>query len=102
MMDSTAFDGGERRRMNKKQLRHVLDTIAVMFPDAHCELNHSNPFELTIAVLLSAQCTDETVNKVTSTLFSKYRNPEDYISVPQSETKLHSPKEGRTRLGRRY
>lgn len=71
--------------MNKKQLRHVLDTIGVMFPDAHCELNHSNPFELTIAVLLSAQCTDETVNKVTSTLFSKYRNPEDYISVPQSE-----------------
>lgn len=71
--------------MNKKQLRHVLDTIGIMFPDAHCELNHSNPFELTIAVLLSAQCTDETVNKVTSTLFQKYRNPEDYIQAPLSE-----------------
>jgi endonuclease III len=71
--------------MNKKQLRHVLDTIGVMFPDAHCELNHSNPFELTIAVLLSAQCTDETVNKVTATLFLKYQTPEDYISVPLSE-----------------
>lgn len=71
--------------MNKKQLRHILDTIAGMFPDAHCELNHSNPFELTIAVLLSAQCTDETVNKVTATLFQKYRTPEDYIAVPVSE-----------------
>lgn len=71
--------------MNKKQLRHVLDTIGVMFPDAHCELNHSNPFELTIAVLLSAQCTDETVNKVTSTLFEKYHTPQDYLAVPLSE-----------------
>ncbi|WP_407945756.1 endonuclease III [Paenibacillus puerhi] len=56
-----------------------------MFPDAHCELNHSNPFELTIAVLLSAQCTDETVNKVTAGLFQKYRQPEDYLAVPLEE-----------------
>lgn len=68
-----------------KQVRHVLDTIADMFPDAHCELNHSNPFELTIAVLLSAQCTDETVNKVTQTLFVKYRKPDDYVAVPIEE-----------------
>lgn len=71
--------------MNNKQLRHVLDTIGEMFPDAHCELNHSNPFELTIAVLLSAQCTDETVNKVTATLFQKYKGPEDYASAPLEE-----------------
>jgi endonuclease III len=69
----------------KERMRHILDTIAVMFPDAHCELNHSNPFELTIAVLLSAQCTDETVNKVTVDLFRKYRKPEDYIAVPLEE-----------------
>jgi len=56
-----------------------------MFPDAHCELNHSNPFELTIAVLLSAQCTDETVNKVTASLFQKYKTPEDYLAVPLEE-----------------
>jgi len=68
--------------MNRKQMRHILDTIGGMFPDAHCELNHSNPFELTIAVILSAQCTDQTVNKVTASLFRKYRTPEDYISVP--------------------
>jgi len=72
--------------MNAKQkMRHVLDTLAHMFPDAHCELNHSNPFELTIAVLLSAQCTDETVNKVTVNLFQKYKRPEDYIAVPLEE-----------------
>jgi endonuclease-3 len=68
--------------LNKAQVREVLDITANMFPDARCELNHSNPFELTIAVLLSAQCTDETVNKVTADLFRKYRKPEDYITVP--------------------
>lgn len=67
--------------MNKQQMRHILDTIASMFPNAHCELTHSNPFELTIAVLLSAQCTDETVNKVTAELFQKYKTPEDYVAV---------------------
>ncbi|GGF89244.1 endonuclease III [Paenibacillus abyssi] len=71
--------------MNKKQMREILDVIGVMYPDAHCELNHSNPFELTIAVLLSAQCTDETVNKVTVSLFQKYKRPEDYLAVPLEE-----------------
>lgn len=67
------------------RVRHILDTIGQMYPDAHCELTHSNPFELTIAVLLSAQCTDETVNKVTATLFQKYKTPEDYLAVPLEE-----------------
>ncbi|GGK24507.1 endonuclease III [Caldalkalibacillus thermarum] len=71
--------------LTKKQIRHVLDTIAKMFPDAHCELNHSNPFELTIAVMLSAQCTDQMVNKVTKELFNKYHTPEDYVRVPLEE-----------------
>jgi len=71
--------------VNRAKVRTILDTIAGMFPDAHCELNHSNPFELTIAVLLSAQCTDETVNKVTATLFQKYKRPEDYLAVPLDE-----------------
>ncbi len=71
--------------MNVKRMREILDVIAEMFPDAHCELNHSNPFELTIAVLLSAQCTDETVNKVTADLFTKYKRLEDYLSVPLEE-----------------
>lgn len=71
--------------MNKKQMREILDHIGEMFPNAHCELNHSNAFELTIAVLLSAQCTDETVNRVTADLFHKYKRPEDYLAVPLEE-----------------
>lgn len=71
--------------MNRSQMRHILDTVGEMFPDAHCELIHANPFELTIAVLLSAQCTDETVNKVTADLFKKYKTPEDYLAVPLAE-----------------
>ena len=66
-------------------VRHILDTIAAMYPDAHCELIHDNAFELTIAVLLSAQCTDETVNKVTRDLFQKYKTPQDYAAVPLEE-----------------
>ncbi|WP_282034151.1 endonuclease III [Metabacillus indicus] len=71
--------------LNKKQIREAMDTIGDMFPDAHCELNHSNPFELVIAVALSAQCTDVLVNKVTKSLFEKYKTPEDYLAVPIEE-----------------
>ncbi|HWO95167.1 MAG TPA: endonuclease III [Bacillus sp. (in: firmicutes)] len=68
-----------------KEIRHCLDSMADMFPDAHCELNHENPFELVIAVLLSAQCTDVLVNKVTKNLFQKYKKPEDYLAVSEEE-----------------
>jgi endonuclease-3 len=71
--------------LNNKQIREALDTMGELFPDAHCELNHSNPFELVIAVALSAQCTDVLVNKVTKKLFEKYKTPEDYLSVPIEE-----------------
>ncbi|MBY0203421.1 endonuclease III [Paenibacillus polysaccharolyticus] len=71
--------------MNAATVRHILETMEAMFPDAHCELNHSNAFELTVAVLLSAQCTDETVNKVTADLFQKYKSPADYLMVPLEE-----------------
>lgn len=56
-----------------------------MFPEAHCELHHSNPLELSIAVILSAQCTDALVNKVTPRLFKKYQTLEDYLAVPLEE-----------------
>ncbi|MBN6185604.1 endonuclease III [Aneurinibacillus sp. BA2021] len=71
--------------VTKVQMRRILDTFEDMFPDAHCELTHTNPFELTIAVLLSAQCTDALVNKVTPGLFKKYKTPEDYLAVPLEE-----------------
>jgi len=71
--------------LNQKQIGYVLETIGEMFPDAHCELNHSNPFELTIAVILSAQATDALVNKVTPRLFQKYKTPQDYLNVSLEE-----------------
>jgi len=71
--------------LTKTQIRECLDTIGEMFPDAHCELVHKNPFELIIAVVLSAQCTDSLVNKVTKDLFQKYKKPEDYLAVPIEE-----------------
>ena len=71
--------------LTKNQIRYSLDKMGEMFPDAHCELTHANPFELVIAVSLSAQCTDVLVNKVTKTLFQKYQTPEDYLKVPVEE-----------------
>lgn len=71
--------------LSKKQWLLCLDEMDRMFPDAHCELVHDNPFELTIATLLSAQCTDVLVNKVTKNLFQKYKTPEDYLAVPLEE-----------------
>ncbi|MGI8163634.1 endonuclease III [Staphylococcus haemolyticus] len=70
---------------SKKKALEMIDVIADMFPNAECELKHDNAFELTIAVLLSAQCTDNLVNKVTRTLFQKYKTPQDYLNVDIEE-----------------
>lgn len=56
-----------------------------IYPDAHCELNFSNPLELLIATILSAQCTDVQVNKVTVALFKKYRTARDYAEADAAE-----------------
>ncbi|HLR40903.1 MAG TPA: endonuclease III [Virgibacillus sp.] len=71
--------------LNNTEIRQCLDVMRDMFPNAECELTHENPFELVIAVLLSAQCTDVLVNKVTSELFKKYKTPEDYLAVTLEE-----------------
>jgi len=55
------------------------------YPDAHCELNYSNPLELLIATILSAQCTDKRVNLVTADLFRKYHSAADYARAPSAE-----------------
>ena len=71
--------------MNDEKLKRILDELDRLFPDARCELNYSNPLELLIAVMLSAQTTDASVNKLTETLFPKYRSVEDYASAPLSQ-----------------
>jgi endonuclease-3 len=71
-------------KSNKKVI-DILNKLDQMFPNAKCELNHRNDFDLVIAVLLSAQCTDKLVNKVTKNLFEKYSKPEDYLNVSLGE-----------------
>ena len=63
----------------------IIRLLKEEYPDAKIALRFSNPLECLVAVILSAQCTDERVNKVTETLFKKYRTPEDYIRVPEAE-----------------
>ena len=58
-----------------------LDILEETYPDAHCELDHKSPFELLVATILSAQCTDIRVNKVTSEMFKKYNKPEDFANM---------------------
>ncbi|HEV7397148.1 MAG TPA: endonuclease III [Pyrinomonadaceae bacterium] len=69
----------------KARMRKVIRVLKRSYPDAKCSLNHSNPFELLIATILSAQCTDERVNIVTAELFRKYRRPDDYLKVSPRE-----------------
>ena len=69
----------------KARVRDVIRRLKRAYPDAKCSLNHSNPFELLIATILSAQCTDERVNIVTADLFRKYKKPEDYLNVSPRE-----------------
>ena len=64
----------QRRSIDFSQ---TLDRLKKQYPDAHCALNFKNPFQLLIATVLSAQCTDERVNIVTSELFKKYKKPKD-------------------------
>jgi endonuclease-3 len=70
---------------SKKKVIEIIEKMDDMFPNAECELYHRNEFDLLIAVLLSAQCTDKLVNKVTAELFKKYRTPSDYLKVPLNE-----------------
>jgi endonuclease-3 len=69
----------------KTRTRDVIRRLKRAYPGAKCSLNHSNPFELLVATILSAQCTDERVNIVTADLFRKYRKPEDYLKVSPRE-----------------
>ena len=65
----------------KTHTGEIIKRLKKEYPDAHCALNHTNAFELLVATILSAQCTDNRVNIVTATLFRKYRTPQDYLNV---------------------
>ncbi len=70
---------------NKARMKKIISILAENYPDVKIQLNHSNPFQLLIATILSAQCTDARVNMVTPYLYEKYRSVQDYIDVPSEE-----------------
>ncbi len=72
-------------RKEKAFAKKIFDLLSNEYPAVKPALEYSSAFELLISTILSAQCTDERVNIVTKTLFKKYRKPQDYINVPQSE-----------------
>lgn len=71
--------------MKREDVIKIIESLKNTYPDATCSLDFKTPFELGIAVMLSAQCTDERVNKITPLLFAKYKNPEDYINTSLEE-----------------
>ena len=68
-------------------MSNVVRLLTHEYPDSKCSLNYENPFQLLVATILSAQCTDERVNKVTSSMFKKYKNAKDFNSLPLSKIK---------------
>lgn len=70
--------------MNKKLCIEIIEKLKQTYPDAKCSLDFSTPFELLIAVMLSAQCTDDRVNKTTPSIFAKYNTPEDFAKMDLS------------------
>lgn len=78
--------------LSKDEIKIVIDKLLEIFPDAKAELDYTNPFELLIATILSAQCTDIQVNKTTAILFKELKTPEDYIRLSEEELgeKIHS------------
>ncbi|MDE6667483.1 MAG: endonuclease III [Clostridia bacterium] len=65
--------------------KEILKELSILYPDAQPALHFKSPYELLVAVILSAQCTDERVNKVTEILFEKYNTPEKMVTLTQEE-----------------
>jgi len=75
----------ETKEEKALRVKKIIAALKKTYPDAHCELNYTNPLELLIATILSAQCTDKRVNLVTPELFKKYPSAADYAAAPAAE-----------------
>ena len=75
-----------------RRARRINRELAVLYPDAHCELDFTSPLELSVATILSAQCTDKRVNEVTPIVFRRYRSAADYAGADRAELEamIHS------------
>ncbi len=72
-------------KREKIRAKKIFDTLGKIYPGVRPALDYTNPFELLISTILSAQCTDERVNIITKSLFKKYKKPEDYVKVSTAE-----------------
>jgi len=70
---------------DKRRIRTILRRLEKAYPDAECALHHRNAYELLVATILSAQCTDETVNKVTPALFARYPTPQRLAAAKRAD-----------------
>ncbi len=75
----------ESKQSKRQRAAEITRKLALVYPDAHCELDFSNPLELLVATILSAQCTDKQVNIVTKGLFESYQSAEEFAKAPLSE-----------------
>ena len=78
--------------MTRKRVKDIIRILKDTYPDSHTPLKHKNPFQLLVATILSAQCTDKRVNKITPVLFKKYKTISAFARVKQSklEKDIHS------------
>lgn len=78
--------------MSTQDYDRIYDELGRLYPEAHCELNYETPFQLLIATILSAQCTDQRVNMITPILFAKYGSPAAFLAVspPDLEADIRS------------
>jgi endonuclease III len=74
--------------LNKEKTKLVLEKLYEMYPDAECELRHTNAFELLISTVLSAQTTDKKVNQVTEKLYQEFKTPQDFLTLKQEELEV--------------
>ena len=75
----------ETKEAKAQRIKKIIAGLRKAYPGAHCELNYSNPLELLVATILSAQCTDKRVNLVTAELFKRYRSAADFAHAPLPE-----------------
>ena len=73
--------------MNEDTNIKIIELLKKAYPDAKCSLDFSTPFEMLVAVILSAQCTDDRVNKTTPSIFEKSNTPKDFVNM---DIKTHS------------
>jgi endonuclease III len=78
-------DAGTPTVTKTQKTRKILDILKDTYPDAYCTLSHKTPFDILVATILSAQCTDARVNIVTQELFQKYHEPTDYLLVSRED-----------------